>query len=57
MISDTSHDEAHPSTSLLDSADFPRFGGVFLGPVPQIEQSFYDEIVEELRLNEPAVAH
>lgn len=38
-----------------NSAEFPRIGGVFLGPVPKIEEKFYQELLDELYMAEAVV--
>ena len=48
MTKGTDTEKPKVDLSPEDSAEFPRIGGVFLGPVPEIEQEFYDQLLEEL---------
>jgi hypothetical protein len=48
MTKGTDTEEPKVDISPEDSAEFPRIGGVFLGPVPEIEQEFYEKLLEDL---------
>ncbi len=48
-------EEREIASSPENSAEFPRIGGVFLGPVPKIEEKFYAELLDELYASEAVV--